>query len=207
MAFCFTASVTAQSPHSHRHSFADAEKWARIFDDPKRDAWQKPHEVIQALGLAAGALVADVGAGTGYFAVRLARQVPQGRVYAIDTEPAMVKHLTARAKAEGVANVVAVLGTPVDPKIPEKVDLILLVDVYHHIEQRERYFGNLAGALKPGGRLAIIDFQLDSPHGPPPAMRVAPERVKAELQRAGYVLAEEHRFLPYQYFLVFHPQR
>jgi predicted methyltransferase len=198
--------AAAQAPHTHQHSFGDAEKWAHVFDDPERDAWQKPHEVIRALALEPGAAVADLGAGTGYFAARLANMLPKGTVYAIDIEPAMIKYLAERAQREKLANLKPVAGTAGDPHLPAKVDLILLVDVYHHIEGRERYFRKLAASLKPGGRIAVIDFRLDSPAGPPKAARVAPERVKAELGKAGYVLAAEHQFLPRQYFLLFSPK-
>jgi predicted methyltransferase len=197
--------AAAQAPHTHQHSFSGAEQWAHVFDDPKRDAWQKPHEVIQALGLKPDAVVADIGSGTGYFAVRFANMVPRGRVYGVDIEPDMVKYLAERAKREKRDNVIAVAGAPEDPRLPEKADLILMVDVFHHVEQRGRYFRKLRDSLKPGGRIAIIDFRLDSPEGPPKAARVAPERVVAELETAGYALAEEHRFLPNQYFLVFRP--
>jgi predicted methyltransferase len=192
-----------QSPHTHQHSFGDAEKWSHVFDDPKRDEWQKPHQVISALGLRPDAVAADIGAGTGYFSARLANMLKQGRVYAVDIEPGMVKHLAERAKREKLANMVAVTGTPGDPRLPAKVDLVLLVDVYHHVEDREQYFRRLRDALKPGGRIAIIDFRLDSPEGPPKEARIAPERVKAELESAGFALAAEHAFLPRQYFLVF----
>ena len=195
--------AVAQSPHTHDHSFSGARQWSKVFDDPQRDAWQKPAEVIEALRLARDAVVADVGAGTGYFAVRLAHAAPKGRVYAVDTEPDMVEHLKTRAQHAGLKNLVAILGAPTDPRLPEKADLILLVDVYHHINDRERYFANLLPRLKTGGRVAIIDFRMDSPHGPPRAARVEAERVKAELKRAGYELREEHALLPYQYFLVF----
>ena len=198
--------AAAQSPHTHQHSFGDAEKWAHVFDDPERDAWQKPHQVIRALALEPGAAVADLGAGTGYFAARLANMLPNGTVYAVDIEPGMVKYLAERAQREKLANLKPVAGTAGDPRLPAKVDLILLVDVYHHIEDRERYFRRLAASLKPGGRLAVIDFRLDSPSGPPKAARVAPERVKAELGKAGYALAAEHGFLPRQYFLLFSPK-
>ena len=199
--------VTAygQSPSTHQHQFRDAEKWAHVFDDPKRDEWQKPHQVIQALKLAPDAVVADVGAGTGYFSVRLATMLPKGKVYAVDVEPDMVKHLAERAKRDGRKNMQAVQGAPDDAKLPEKVDLILFVDVHHHIDEREQYFRKLRASLKPGGRVAIIDFRLDSREGPPRAARIAPEKVKAELKSAGYSLAEEHGFLPNQYFLIFKP--
>jgi SAM-dependent methyltransferase len=199
--------VSAQSPHAQEHRFSGAEHWARVFDDPARDAWQKPHEVIEALALAPDAAVADIGSGTGYFAARLAHFVPRGRVYGVDTEPDMVKYLAERAKREGLANVESVAGKPDDPRLPVKVDLVLLVDVYHHIGNREAYFGKLRASLKPGARLAIIDFREDAPMGPPKRERIAPARVKAELARAGYAPVKEHAFLPNQYFLVFEPRR
>ena len=197
--------AVAQTPSTHQHSFGDAGKWAHVFDDPKRDAWQKPHEVIQALALKPDAVVADIGSGTGYFAVRLANMVPKGRVYGVDVEPEMVKYLGERARREKRSNVVALAGASDDPRLPEKADLILLVDVFHHIDERERYFRKLKGYLKPGGRIAIIDFRLDSPEGPPPAARIAPQKVSSEMKAAGYTLAKEHGFLPNQYFLVFQP--
>lgn len=199
------APAAAQSPHTHEHSFGGAEKWAQVFDDPKRDAWQKPHEVIQALALKPDAVIADIGSGTGYFSARLANMVPKGRVYGVDTEPDMVKYLAERAKREGLKNITAVTGAPGDPRLPEKVDLIIMVDVFHHVEDRGRYFRRLRDSLKPGGRIAIIDFRMDSPDGPPKSARIAPERVKTELKGAGYALVQEHAFLPHQYFLIFQP--
>jgi predicted methyltransferase len=198
--------AAAQSPSTHQHSFSGAEHWAHVFDDPKRDAWQKPHEVIQALRPKPDAVIADIGSGTGYFAVRFANMVPKGRVYGVDIEPDMVKYLAERAKREKRDNLIALAGAPDDPALPEKVDLMLMVDVFHHIEDRTAYFRKLRGSLKPGGQIAIIDFRLDSPEGPPKAARVAPERVTAELEGAGYKLAAQHGFLPNQYFLVFTPE-
>ena len=193
----------AQAPHSHQHSFGDADKWAKVFDDPARDAWQKPHEVIEALALKSAAAVADLGAGTGYFAMRLAHMVSKGRVYGVDLEPGMVKYLAERAKKAGLKNLSAVQGTPSDAKLPAKVDLVLLVDVYHHIGKREAYFGKLASALKPGGRVAVIDFNASSKVGPPVRERMTAEQVQAEMGKAAYRLAAHHDFLPNQYFLVF----
>ena len=199
----FAATALAQAPHSHQHSFGDADKWAKVFDDPERDAWQKPHEVIEALALKPDAAVADLGAGTGYFAMRLAHMVSKGRVYGVDLEPKMVKYLAERAKKEGLKNLSAVQGTPSDAKLPAKVDLVLLVDVYHHIDAREAYFGKLAAALKPGGRVAIIDFNASSKVGPPVRERMTAEQVQVEMGKAAYRLAAHHDFLPNQYFLVF----
>ena len=195
--------VVAQTHETHHHSFKGAEGWAQEFDDPKRDEWQKPHEVIQALALKPDAVIADIGAGTGYFSVRLAHMVPNGRVYGEDIEPDMVAYLAERAKREGQKNLISVKGAAGNPLLPEKVDLILMVDVFHHLENRDRYFRTLHDALKPGGRIAIIDFRMDSPDGPPKSARSTPEAIKAELHRAGYMLAQEHDFLPNQYFLIF----
>lgn len=189
----------------HRR-FDDAEKWSKVFDDPARDAWQRPAEVIAALKLAPDAVVADIGSGTGYFAVRLARVLPRGRVYGADVEPEMVRFLNARAARESLGNLSSHAAGQDGPNLPAQVDLALVVDTVHHVPRRSRYFERLKSALRAGGRVAIIDFKLDSPTGPPAKHRIAPEQVKAEMERAGYRLQEEPGFLPYQYFLVFTPR-
>lgn len=206
LAWILTAALTAQAlaqPHTGQlPSFEDAEKWALLFDNPTRDAWQKPAKVIRALALSPNATVADIGAGTGYFAVRLARAIPEGRVFGVDVEPNMVRYLAERAAQEGLANLTAVAGEPDDPRLPLAVDVAIMVDVYHHIGDRVRYFRNLRRYLKPGGRVAIIDHRR-APYDPPEAMFIAPSRVKEELKRAGYGVAAEHKFLPNQYLLIF----
>ena len=199
--------AAAQAPHTHDHSFSGAENWSQVFDDPKRDATQKPHEVIMALALKPDAVVADIGSGTGYFSVRFAHAVSKGRVYGVDTEPDMVKYLAERVKREKIGNVTAIAGKPDDPRLPVKVDLIVMVDVFHHIADRAAYLKKLQSYLKPGGRIAIIDFRMDSPDGPPQSARLAPDSVKGEFKAAGYTLAQEHAFLPNQYFLVFQPAK
>ncbi len=206
LSICCAAAV-AQTSHTRDHSFAGAEHWAKVFDDPARDTWQKPHEVITALSPAADWMVADIGSGTGYFAARLAHFVDKGRVYGVDTEPEMVKYLAERAKREGLANLVSIAGSPGDANLPVKVDLVLMVDVYHHISERERYFTRLRGSLKPGAHVAIIDFRQDAPDGPPKSERIPPAQVQAELAKAGYSLGKEYDFLPKQFFLVFEPKQ
>ncbi|HYY61580.1 MAG TPA: class I SAM-dependent methyltransferase, partial [Burkholderiales bacterium] len=111
----------AQAPATHQHQFGDAARWTPIFDDPRRDAWQKPHEVIQTLALKPDAVVADIGAGTGYFTVRLARMLPKAKVYAADIEADMVKHLGERARREKLANVRVVQSSLDDARLPEPV--------------------------------------------------------------------------------------
>jgi SAM-dependent methyltransferase len=196
-------SSLAQSPSTHQHSFGGAEHWAQVFDDPARDEWQKPHQVIQALNLAPSSVVADIGSGTGYFSIRLAHFVPKGRVFGVDIEPDMVKYLAERAKRDGLTNITAVAGRPDDPRLPAKADVVLMVDVYHHVADRSQYFRKVGNSLKPGGRVAIIDYRMDSSMGPPPSERVTLEGVKAELRAAGFALVKEHDFLPNQYFLIF----
>lgn len=197
----------AQRGEQHMHrSFDDAEKWSKVFDDPARDAWQKPAEVIFALKLAPDAVVADIGSGTGYFAVRLARAVPRGKVYGADVEPDMVRFLNARAAKENLSNLTSHAAGDEGPNLPAPVDVALIVDTYHHIARRSGYFERLKSSLRSGGRVAIVDFKLDSPTGPPAKHRIPPEQVKAEMERAGYRLADQPDLLPYQYFLVFVPR-
>ena len=206
---CALAAAPAIAQHGeqpHHQRFDDAANWSRVFDDPAREEWQKPAEVIRALKLAPDAAIADIGSGTGYFAVRLARSVPQGRVYGADLEPDMVRFLNERAAKEGLPNLRSVLAAEDRPNLPGPVDLVLLVDTYHHVARRAAYFESLRKQLKPGGRVAIIDFTLESPTGPPVRHRIAPQKVAEEMAQAGYRLAEEHRFLPNQYFLVFAPR-
>ena len=203
LAFTSAIALAQGSHHSHQHSFGDAEKWAKEFDDPARDAWQKPAEVIKALALAPDAKVADIGAGTGYFSVRLARAVPRGKVYAVDLEPDMVRYLGERAKKEGLANLVPVKGDAETPNLPERVDLVLMVDTAHHIDKRRTYFRRLLERMAPGGRIAVIDFTPESKIGPPPAGRLATSKLHSELSEAGYGRVAVHTFLPNQYFVVY----
>ena len=125
----------------------------------------------------------------------------------MDIEPDMVKYLAARAEREGLKQLVAVRGTASEPRLPEAADLILFVDAYHHVARRVDYLRELRKALQPGARIAVIDFRLDSPLGPAASGRIAPDQVTSEFGRAGYRLEREHRFLPYQYFLVFRAAR
>jgi SAM-dependent methyltransferase len=149
-------------------------------------------------------VVADLGSGTGYFAVRLARAVPRGHVYGADVEPDMVRHLAERGRSEGLGNLTSVRAAPHDPRLPRPVDVVLVVNTYHHIADRPSYFARLQQSLRPGGRVAIIDFLPEAPTGPP--LRIPAAFVKEEMGRAGYGPVTEHSFLPQQYFVVFAPR-
>jgi cyclopropane fatty-acyl-phospholipid synthase-like methyltransferase len=185
------------------HRFEKADEWAPIFDDPARDAWQRPDAVVAALTLKPGMVVADIGAGTGYFEKRLATAVgPSGAVIAVDIEADMVRYLAERAKREGTPNVEARLGTVDDPKLTtQSVDRILIVDTWHHIGDRVAYGTKLAAALKPGGAVFVVDFTLETEKGPPKQHRLAPSQVIEELTRAGMNATIVDAGLPDQYIV------
>ncbi len=191
---------------AHQHHPESIPEYIRALEDPERDAWQKPAQVIEKLALNPGESVSDLGAGSGYFTVLLARAVgPAGEVYAIDIEPKMLDHIQQRAREEKLTNIHTILADPHDPKLPQaSVDMIFICDTLHHISERSTYYPLLARALKPGGRLVDIDFQKrDLPIGPPLSMKIAKEEAVKELAPAGFRLAKEFDFLEYQYFLVF----
>ncbi len=183
------------------HDFSDVERFAEIFDDPERDSWQKPDEVVGLLGLQPGQTVADLGAGTGYFLSRLSAAVgPEGAVLALDVEPNMVAHMEARIEREGLANATA-RAVPTDaPGLePNSVDVILIVDTWHHIGEREAYAAKLFTALRPGGSVYVVDFTMDSPQGPPAEMRLTTLQVAEELGAAGFEIHTLEETLPHQY--------
>ena len=202
--------AVARAPHdatSHR-KFDDVEHWVKVFDDPARDEWQKPAAVVAALGLAPGATVVDLGAGTGYFVPHLVRAVgPSGTVLAVETEPKLAAHLRERAEQAGWTNVVPVLASADNPRVPSgTADVVLIVDTYHHIDDRLSYLRRLQAALTPTGRVAIVDWQKRPlPLGPALDHKLARTHVEDEMQQAGYRLEAALTPLPYQYFLIFTP--
>jgi ubiquinone/menaquinone biosynthesis C-methylase UbiE len=179
-----------------------------LLEGPDRDAYQKPDQVMDALRIADGSVVADLGAGGGWFTVRLARRVgPHGRVYAEDIQHEMIEAIRRRVEREGnlKARVVPVLGSASDPGLPAgALDAVLIVDAYQEMEDKVALLRNVARALKPAGRLGIINFSLEGGGpGPPMEERVAPERVLRDAAAAGLRLTSEEHFLRYQYMLVF----
>ncbi|HKC12459.1 MAG TPA: methyltransferase domain-containing protein [Vicinamibacteria bacterium] len=195
-----------RTPQEMHHLHRDAQAYIAMLEDPARDAYQKPNEVVAALGLKAGEVVADVGAGSGYFAVRLAQSVgPTGAVYAVDISPEMIVHLNRRIRDAGIQNVQTILAAPDDPLLRDaSVDRFFVCDTWHHIADQEAYLTRMKRMLRPGGLVVMIDFQKrELPLGPPLAMKIAREDLIRQMEGAGFELLREHTFLPYQYFLVF----
>jgi len=203
------AGFAASDDATTHHSFDDVEHWKAVFDDPARDEWQKPAELVKALAIRAGMTVADLGAGTGYLSRHLSAAVgPDGTVFAVEPEPKLLAYLRDRAEREKTANVVPVLASLDDPRLPpHAVDLVLVVDTFHHIDHRVAYFRALRRVLRDGGRVAVVDWhKRPLPVGPEPAHKLAREQVVDEMRSAGYALVAEPDVLPYQYVLVFGPR-
>jgi predicted methyltransferase len=200
----------AEAAHGHDHHdhdphrFEHADEWAKKFDDPSRDAWQRPADVIEAMKLGSGMAVADIGAGTGYFEPWLSRAVgPSGTVLALDVEADMVRYLGDRAAREHLANVRPARVPTADPKLPAGgMDRILVVDTWHHVPAREAYAAKLRDGLKPGGQVFIVDFKLDAKQGPPPHHRLSPDQVARELEAGGLHAEPAATQLPEQYIVI-----
>lgn len=203
-----TTAFAAEGHQSHRQP-ADIKQYLQHLDSEERDQYQKPRQVIDSLNLKPGLAVADLGSGSGYFTRRFIEAVTEtGKVYAVDIEPEMLKyaeesviHMHRSYTAEFI------LARPDSPKLPyQSIDLLFVCNTYHHLEERTKYFSDTKSSLKPGGRVAIIDFYHDERSGElgfPKRHLVPRETVIDELTKAGYTLLREHQFLPKQYFLEF----
>jgi len=197
---------TNRNMHEMHRLHQDPKAYIAMLDDPKRDAYQKPHEVITALKLKEGEVIADIGAGSGYFTFRLAHHVGDtGRVYAVDVGADMIVHLNRRIRDLQSKNVVTILAAPDDPLLADaSVDRFFICDTWHHIEDHPRYLALLKKMLKPGGQIVMVDFKKEqTPMGPPMEMRIDRADLVKEMEKNGFRVAAEHTFLPYQYFLVF----
>jgi len=185
--------------------FDTPEMFVEKFDGPERDQWQKPDEVIASFNLPPDATVVEVGAGTGYFAVRLAEHVRNGKIITFDQSKNMASYLGNRVRELGLTNVESrVSEADGSLQMQEQADLIFSVDVYHHLQDRVAYFSKLSGHLKPDGVLAIIDRTEEKVEGQPTGHRVPAGTVKKEMREAGFELVNEFDFLlPIQYYLTF----
>jgi len=208
--------VTAQAQdaakrdqHQMQRLHTDPAAYINALDDPKRDEYQRPHQVLTALNIKPGEVIADIGAGTGYFTFRLAHFVgDKGRVYAVDVSPDMIRHINRRTRDSKTTNVLSILAENDDPLLPERsVNRIFVCDVWHHVENQTKYLVALKKILRPGGEVVMIDFhKKELPFGPPLHMKIAREDLVKQMEANGFRLSREHTFLPYQYFLVFMPK-
>ncbi len=176
-----------------------------LLEGPDRDLWQKPDLIMDALGIADGGIVADIGAGGGWFTIRLARRVgPNGVVYAEDIQREMLQAIDRRVQREGLRNVRTVKGEREDPRLPEtSLDAALIVDVYNEFTNPVALLRRLSRALKPTGRIGVVNFRrTGGGPGPAPEDRVEPAIVEADAQAAGLRVVARESFLPYQYLLV-----
>jgi predicted methyltransferase len=208
-ALILAASVTllaTPQQQQQQHSLFPPEKLGTL-EGPDRDAWQRPDQVMDKLRIAEGSIVADLGAGGGWFTMRLASRVgPNGIVYAEDVQPQMIEAINRRTGRAMLRNVKTVLGTSLDPRLPALVDAVLIVDAYHDIsiEQPVVMLSNVARSLKPSGRIGIVEFKKDGwGPGPPMDERMDPERIVRDAEAAGLRLLSHETFLRYQYMLVF----
>ena len=194
-------SAPTTSGAEHSHQFPDPEEYADTLDDPSRDAWQKPEEVVALLECQSGMRAVDLGAGTGYFLRDLSRCVgADGRVIALDVSPEMVELIEERIEREMLPNVDAATIAPDDPGLSARsVDRILVVNTWHHIEGRVAYARKLRQALRPNGAVLIVDFTKESPIGPPETMRLTIDTIAAELEEAGLLPEVVEETLPHQY--------
>ncbi len=189
---------------SAHHDFSDAERWAKVFEAEDRDEWQMPDHLVALMEIRSGMTIADLGAGTGYFLAYLQAAVGgEGKVLALDTEPELVDYIKRRAESRGWKGVEARTIPFDDPTISTgTVDRVLIVDTWHHIENREIYSRRLKDALADEGRVMIVDFTMQSPYGPPAKHRLPAEQVRRELEAGGLTAEIIDENLPHQFAVV-----
>jgi predicted methyltransferase len=204
---------SAPSADSARSAPQEQRRRSRLFQSvdlglleaPDRDVWQKPDQIMDSLRIAEGSIVADLGAGSGWFTMHLARRVgPNGIVYAEDIQTPMVDFIGVRARRENLSWVRPILGTATDPRLPPGIDAIMIVDTYHEVEDPVTFLRNAATSLKPQGLLGVVDF-LPGGGGPGPAPeeRPDPEAVVQAAEKAGLRLNRREDFPPFVFLLVF----
>jgi ubiquinone/menaquinone biosynthesis C-methylase UbiE len=208
--FARAQDARSRDQHQMHQLHQDPKSYIGALEDPQRDAYQKPHEVLSALRLKPGEVIADIGAGSGYFTFRFSHFVgAKGKVYAVDVSPDMILHINRRIRDLKPNNVISILADPDDPLLADRsVNRFFFSDSWHHIENQTKYLSLMKRILKPGGEVVMIDFhkKKEIPVGPPLDMRIAREDVIKQMEKNGFRLAKEHTFLPYQYFLVFMPK-
>jgi SAM-dependent methyltransferase len=192
------------NPHDLK-PFEEVEKYIAFLERADRAKWQKPDEVVKALGLRGDEVLVDLGAGSGYFSFRFAKALPKGRVYALDTQAEMVRHIHHKAMQEGVPNVQGQIIKPHDPAIPSATNIVFICDVLHHVQDRPAWLKKLHAETPSGAKLVLIEFRSGKlPEGPPEQVKIPKDKLVELCKGAGFTLKEDKsKVLPYQEFLVF----
>ena len=203
--FVMVVALAAASPAVAQLGARSTQEWLKTLESQGRVAKLKVDEAVAALKLKPGDVVADIGAGSGVFTLPLAKVVPQGRVYAVDIDKGLVEHIANKAKAAKADNVRAVLGEFTDPKLPARdVDVAFIYDVLHHVENRAEYVKNLAPCLKPGGRVAVIDFFPElGPHKDDPKLQITKDQTREWMAAAGLKVVAEHKLYDDKWYGVY----
>jgi len=195
------------NPHDLK-PFEEVEKYIAFLERADRAKWQKPDDVVKTLGLQGDEVLVDLGAGSGYFTFRFAKVLPKGRVYALDTQPEMVRHIHHKAMSDGVSNVQAQVSKPDDPALPSGADVVFVCDVLHHVKDRPAWLKKVHDQTPSDAELVLIEFKSGKlPEGPPEALKIPKADLIELCKGAGFTLKEDKsKVLPYQEFLVFKKQ-
>ena len=194
--------------HNHSKPFGHTDRYIDFLERKDRIKWQKPDAVIETLNIRGDEKIADVGAGSGYFSFPFASAVPQGKVYAIDVEPEMIRYVHHKAMMNDIKNIEVILAEPDDPKVPADSDIVFICDVLHHIENKLLWLKKIYSETKKGAKLILVEFKEgDLPEGPPEQIKISQNEIITKVSRAGFIrISTDNKLLPYQTFLVFKKQ-
>lgn len=192
----------------HMEPFEDTEKYIAFLERQDRLKWQKPDAVIEKLNLKGDEIIADIGAGSGYFSFRFASKLPKGKVYAIDAKPEMLRHIHHKSMSKNVQNVEIIPAAYNDPKVPKDSDIVFICDTLHHVKKKSIWLKRLYSEMKKGARVILIEFKEGQlPEGPPEQIKIPRKEIISEFVNAGFrKISEDNKLLPYQTFIVFEKQ-
>src|SRR4030067_1189372 len=182
--------------------FEDVKKYIDFLERKDRNGWQKPEAVISSIGLKGSEILADIGAGSGYFTFRFSKELPRGKVVAIDVEPGMIRYIHHKAKTSRIKNIEVVIASYDDPRVPENVDVVFMCDVLHHVKKRGEWLSKLYTEMKKSSKLILIEFKEGNiPEGPPASIKITSKEMLSLMAGAGFKLIKQHsRLLACQYY-------
>ena len=193
---------------AHMEPFEDTEKYIAFLERKDRLKWQKPDAVIEKLNLNGDEIIADIGAGSGYFSFRFASKLPKGKVYTIDVKPEMLRHIHHKAMSNKINNIEIILAAYNDPKVPKDSDIVFICDVLHHVKKRSTWIKKLYSEIRAESKLVLVEFKDGPlPEGPPEQIKISRGEIISEFVNNGFSkLSEDTNLLPYQNFLMFEKQ-